>query len=44
MKKHDKTTCKIDTTPQLYEGEDLVIKSTSQLFLVMDVTVISIFF
>jgi hypothetical protein len=44
MKKHDKTTCKIDTTPQLYEGEDLVIKSTPQLFLVMDVTIISIFF
>lgn len=44
MKEHDETTCKIDTTPQLYEGEDLVIKSTPQWFLVMDATVVSIFF
>jgi len=30
MKEHDETTCKIDTTPQLYKREDLVIKSTPQ--------------
>lgn len=44
MKERDETTCKIDTTPQLYKGEDLVIKSTPQWFLVMDATVVSIFF